>query len=196
MIYLYVTVIIPDQQNEIMKVVLLLQNTTAPLVFQTFSQRLQEERPLVRDEDVGDHFCCMFIPFVPSQKSVFVGHHIKSGLWMPPGGHIDIGETPEQTVLREIQEELHFKPNTIPTPYALTYVDITNRPDCTRHYDIWYLMECREEVAFDYEKREFHEAGWYSIGEAVQKSSRSMFTAVLQKLSLGVPRVMKGVSQA
>ena len=56
-----------------------------------FLSRLEEERP-TRDENEQTHFCVYFLPFNPETKQVFIGDHRKSGLWLVPGGHIDMEE--------------------------------------------------------------------------------------------------------
>src|SRR5258708_633265 len=60
---------------------------------------------LTRDENLEDHFCVYFAGFSSSDKTVFIGHHKKSDLWLFNGGHIDKGETPTDALLREISEE-------------------------------------------------------------------------------------------
>lgn len=39
---------------------------------------------------------------------VLLIHHRKSNLWLPPGGHIDENEVPNDALLREIKEELNL----------------------------------------------------------------------------------------
>ncbi len=173
---------IMNQRESVRTIVEQLHGVTDELVVEAFRERLKRDGPLLREEGVSDHFCSMFVPYVVTTQSVFVGHHKKSGLWMPPGGHIDIGEAPIEAARREITEELRIHEPQQLSPLALTYVDITNRPDCTRHYDIWFRMTCADETPFDYERNEFYEAGWYPIEQAMRKSSRSMFTRVLMQL--------------
>ena len=38
-------------------------------------------------------------------RGVFLHRHPKIGLWLPPGGHVEINEDPVEAVLREIKEE-------------------------------------------------------------------------------------------
>ena len=44
--------------------------------------------------------------YIFSKNKVLLVHHSKLDLWLPPGGHIDKDETPDDALLREIKEEL------------------------------------------------------------------------------------------
>ena len=43
--------------------------------------------------------------FVVHDAHVLLHPHAKSGLWLPPGGHIDAPELPDEAAVREVQEE-------------------------------------------------------------------------------------------
>ena len=45
------------------------------------------------------------VAYIVKDKKVLLIKHKKIGLWLPPGGHIDENETPEQAAIREIKEE-------------------------------------------------------------------------------------------
>ncbi len=42
---------------------------------------------------------------IDSRKRTLLIHHKRLGRWMPPGGHVDENETPEETARRECKEE-------------------------------------------------------------------------------------------
>lgn len=44
--------------------------------------------------------------FIISDNKILLIHHKKLNLWIPPGGHIEASETPDEALKREIQEEL------------------------------------------------------------------------------------------
>ena len=44
--------------------------------------------------------------YVFHEDKVLLIHHKKLGLWLPVGGHINENETPDEALLREIEEEI------------------------------------------------------------------------------------------
>ncbi len=153
-------------------------------VLALFLNRLNGDNRLVRDEGVTSHFCTFFTPVSLSDRKIFLGHHKKSDSWISPGGHLDKDETPVQTVIRETGEELSYTiQNEKIELFGLTYFPITNRPQCTDHFDLWFLIFFNSTVPFVYEKREFYDAGWFTIKEALVKKSLPEFTNELRQLS-------------
>lgn len=43
--------------------------------------------------------------FVVHQQKVLLHPHAKVGIWLPPGGHIDAPELPDEAAIREVWEE-------------------------------------------------------------------------------------------
>lgn len=126
------------------------------------------EGSLVRDENIHSHFCAYFVPYNPANKTILVGDHKKSGLWLMPGGHIDQGELLLETINREIEEELGVKNffTEKPESFLLSITNITHdtRP-CKRHFDVWHLVET-DGSDFNIDYTEYHEVRWLTIPEA------------------------------
>ncbi|WP_119066782.1 NUDIX hydrolase [Rubrobacter indicoceani] len=51
----------------------------------------------------GRHFTVAV--FVVHEGKVLLHHHRKLGMWLPPGGHIEENELPDDAALREVYEE-------------------------------------------------------------------------------------------
>jgi 8-oxo-dGTP pyrophosphatase MutT (NUDIX family) len=115
-------------------------------ILKQFYARLKNPK-ILRSQNTPDHFCVFFLPlaaealsegrpFDQKTQSVYLGHHIKAGDWIPPGGHIEENESPLDALKREMTEELKFKL----TNEKIELFDITvkpiNRTDCQKHWDL------------------------------------------------------------
>lgn len=54
-------------------------------------------------ERTGRHFTVA--AFVVWERKVLLHHHRKLGMWLPPGGHIERDELPDDAAVREVLEE-------------------------------------------------------------------------------------------
>lgn len=154
-------------------------------IYQAFMTRLTDGRPLTRDEGVNDHICSFFLPVNKESRSLFIGHHIKADDWIPPGGHIDLDETPVEAVIREYQEELqHTTDKEHIQLFDITIKDIHNpKFACTRHYDYWYLV-FTDKVSYKYDKKEFYDAGWFPFEDAKTKTQLEIYRNTISKMSV------------
>src|SRR5512142_3303876 len=64
---------------------------------------------LLRANNIPHHACAFFLPVHTASQSIYLVHHIKAQDGIPPGGHIEPGETPTETVRREYKEELSWQ---------------------------------------------------------------------------------------
>ncbi len=140
-------------------------------ISERFLERAKEGN-LTQDENPQTHFCVYFAAFDPLLKEVFMGHHIKSGLWLFNGGHINKGESLKRAVEREIDEEWGMTHIKIPkTPSLLTITNIDNLPKqlCIRHYEVWFFVNVGKNTFHPDKKRlakEFYETRWLTLKEA------------------------------
>lgn len=134
-------------------------------------QQLEKTAGYTRDENPSEHFCVFFVPIVPSKRLVYIGHHIKANGWMPPGGHMDPGESPSKTLRREFEEELQHKLTFEVTElFNFTVVDVSDAGrECKKHLDFWYLVHLATPEDFIFDPGEFHDAGWVTYEEAIEK---------------------------
>ena len=155
-----------------------------PDIVKAYRHRLKEGL-FSRDDNKQSHFCVYFAAYDPKAEKVYLGHHKKSGFWLFTGGHIDRGETPTETVIREIWEEWgqRISSGAVGKPVLLTITEIIDNPRvlCKRHFDIWYLfgVELKKfKVDFDKLAKEFYQNRWVSLAAAqklvVDDSTRQM----------------------
>ena len=99
----------------------------------------------VRPRTPSPHLVAYFLPHDDLDGSVLLIDHIKAGLWLPPGGHVEPGEHPAETVRREMTEELGvpavFLPQLGERPLFLTVTDTVGMLE-QRHTDVslWFVL--------------------------------------------------------
>lgn len=148
-----------------------------------FRERINLGAPFTKPQDPESHFCVLFIPYAISSRKVYIVDHIKAGIWSPPGGHIDAGESPLDAVKREFNEELGFKLSD--EKINLFEANVTKcipTGICRKHYDLFYIVYMRNQEVFKFEEREFNSAGWFSLSEAIEKITYPDFNAIMVKL--------------
>lgn len=143
-----------------------------PDIKQKFLDRIQEKK-LTRTEHPTSHLCVYFAAYDPRAHLVFIGHHKKSGLWLFNGGHMDPGESPRETVIREAHEEwgLTLKPSSVPNPQLVTLTKIEHPETqiCQWHYDLWHFLPFDSNSFHPYDealRTEFFSYGWKTHKEA------------------------------
>ncbi len=137
-----------------------------------FKNRVKEGELTIQESPL-DHVCAYFAAYDDKNKSLFIGHHKKSGLWLFNGGHIDGDETIGETIRREIKEEWGIDPGVfeINQPALLTITEINNpiKQTCKRHYDFWHFIKVdMNDFKPDDNKilEEFHEVSWLDAKRA------------------------------
>lgn len=148
-------------------------------------KRLGNNPNVIKKFSLNDHYCAFFMPIHKQSKSIYLVHHIKANDWIPPGGHIDENEFPIDTVKREFYEELGKRLTKEEIAlFDLSYKKGINDPKgfCKIHYDLWYTVFVDKKDDYTFLKKEFYDAGWFPINEAIQKCKFYRYNAILRKL--------------
>ena len=110
--------------------------------------------------------------FIVHGGKVLLVHHRKLGRWLPVGGHIEIGENPEEAALREAEEESGLRielvgarpPREFPGTTILTaptYLDVHDITGDHRHIGLIYFARAatnRVRLA----EAEHHDIRWFT----------------------------------
>ena len=103
-------------------------------------------------------------------------YHKKLKMWLPPGGHIDEGELPEEAALREIKEETGLDAEILSPKRSrdhhdkgVEYLHLPNHmqlediPDHPQHIDLIYF--CRAKDGRAALSSEHDEMRWFTAAE-------------------------------
>jgi 8-oxo-dGTP pyrophosphatase MutT (NUDIX family) len=124
-------------------------------------------RPATPDK----HLCVYFALFDDVRRSVLLVDHVKAGLWLFPGGHVDDGEDPRTTVLREAAEELQingeFHPRFGNEPLFLT---VTKTRGEHSHMDVsfWFVLAADQDMRIEADPREADQVRWFVLDDPAE----------------------------
>lgn len=153
---------------------------------QEFKELKNSQSSHTKSEGNPRHYCSFFLPFDQTSGKIYLGHHIKADDWIPPGGHIEPGETPSDAAVREMKEELGVNiTKDMLTPFNLSVKEI-NQPErgCMSHYDVWHLVDIKVQE-FNYLKSEYHDAGWFTVKDGLKKIRKNPdFAAIVATLPM------------
>ncbi|MCG3218490.1 MAG: NUDIX domain-containing protein [Candidatus Heimdallarchaeota archaeon] len=62
--------------------------------------------------------------YIVKDSKVLLIHHRKLNMWLPPGGHIDPNELPDDTVLREVLEETGLEVSIVSDQDSYPFSDV------------------------------------------------------------------------
>lgn len=148
-------------------------------ILQKFLMRISSKKPLTKTQNKDDHFGSFLLPLNRKDRKIYMGHHIKANIWLPPGGHIEENESPEQAMRREFQEELGV--NLVHEETELFNLSITFYQNHW-HYDFWFLIYT-DLLDFKFDRREFLEAKWINIDEIPKYMDVIEYTPVIEQLT-------------
>ena len=96
---------------------------------------------------------------------ILLGDHIKSGLWLPSGGHVERGEHPKETARREALEELSLTADFIDD--APLFITATVTKGAGPHTDIslWFALYGRRNEDIEFDRGEYHRVAWFPFAD-------------------------------
>jgi len=127
--------------------------------------------------DSGVEFCRLEKPATPNKHliSYFVivdfpymllVDHVNAQLWLPTGGHVEPGEHPRETVIREAAEELSLKSKFLQDkPIFLTCTETVGLTYGHTDVSLWYLLHGNRAENYIYDHSEFNSIRWFHVNE-------------------------------
>ena len=123
------------------------------------------------------------------QRRVLLVDHRKAGLWLPPGGHVEPGEHPRDTALREAIEELGIEAEFL-SPDPLFVSSATTVGATHRHVDVslWYAFRAEATMPFAFDGSEFERVRWFAFDALPPDRTDPHLQRFVQKLQQSIAR--------
>ncbi|WP_283204920.1 NUDIX domain-containing protein [Chitinivorax sp. B] len=130
-------------------------------------------------------------------RRILLVHHRKLGVWLYPGGHVELHETPDQAVVREVLEETGIRTrilgwrdvalgdavtdvHVLHTPYRVLCEYINDPADPHYHLDLIYLCAALDEDCII--NAEVHAADFFDEHGALELHLFPSFRTLLHRV--------------
>lgn len=129
------------------------------------------------------HLVSYFVPYDKQKEKIFLVHHKKANLWLPPGGHVDVDEHPKDAASREMEEELFTKADFLmDDPLFLTVTKTVNNSLSHTDVSLWFVVKGNSLQDYRFDTGEFYDAAWFKINELPKTQMEPHLKRFLGKL--------------
>ncbi|MBU2670928.1 NUDIX hydrolase [Actinoplanes bogorensis] len=119
----------------------------------------------VKPASPAQHLVSYVVP-VATDGRILLVDHVNAGLWLPPGGHVEVDEDPALTARREIEEELGLGDEGLsPSPVFLTVTRTVGQDHGHTDVSLWYVLARTGDEELRPDAGEFRAVRWWSRAE-------------------------------
>lgn len=138
---------------------------------------------IAKPADPDTHLVSYFVLVDLATNSILLTDHRKSGLWLPPGGHVELDEHPRDAVCREAQEELGVDADFLFQDPLLLTATLTVGASPHTDVSLWYVLrgDSTRDLVFD--REEFNQIRWFKMEEIPYELSDPHMRRFVDKLS-------------
>ncbi|WP_101924985.1 NUDIX domain-containing protein [Luteimonas rhizosphaerae] len=117
------------------------------------------EKPAIPPKHLVSYFALICDGFI------LLVDHRNAGRWLPTGGHVEPGEDPRATVVRELKEELgiDLARDHVHAPCMVTVTETVGATSGHTDVSLWYAITGDRHAPIEFDPVEFHDARWFSF---------------------------------
>jgi 8-oxo-dGTP diphosphatase len=124
-----------------------------------------------------------YFAVVDADRILLVDHK-NARLWLPPGGHVEVGEHPRSTVVRECEEELGFRAtHAVDAPLMVTCTTTVGLTAGHTDVSLWYVVRARCSEALKFDATEFDAVRWFRFSDIPFERSDPHLRRFIHKLN-------------
>jgi 8-oxo-dGTP pyrophosphatase MutT (NUDIX family) len=123
------------------------------------------------------HLVAYFVVLDERRGRMLLVAHRKAGLWLPTGGHVEPGEHPWTTVVRECDEELRIPAVAARVAGELPFfLTVTRTRGQDEHTDVslWYVLSADTGSVTSYDEEEFTAIRWLTPEQVLAEPPSSL----------------------
>ncbi len=148
-------------------------------------------------------YCLVATAYVVRDGKTLLLKHKKLGMWLPPGGHVEPDETPDEGVRREVREETGLEIDFVvpPRPPVMSNdrveslhepqrVQVEAIPGHNHHIDLVYFaaarpgsVEVRNHESDEMRWHDAEELGGAHLNDEIRESGRDAIRFVTERLA-------------
>ena len=122
---------------------------------------------------------------VVDDDHILLVDHKNAQLWLPAGGHVEPGEHPRTTVLRELKEELGLTAaHAIAAPLMVTCTVTVGLTAGHTDVSLWYVVHANRSEAIEFDVGEFVAIRWFPLSNVPLSRSEPHLGRFIHKLRL------------
>ena len=124
-----------------------------------------------------------YFPVVDDQHVLLVDHK-NARLWLPTGGHVEEGEDPRVTVVRELKEELGLtvQLSELGNPLMVTVTQTVGLTSGHTDVSLWYPVTRSRLEPIEFDESEFNQVRWFHFSEVPHNRTDPNLEHFLAKL--------------
>ena len=128
---------------------------------------------------------------VVDEGNVLLVDHKNAKLWLPTGGHVELGEDPRVTVVRELQEELGLTISAeyVGSPLMVTVTETVGLTAGHTDVSLWYVIQGDQSATLGFDREEFNDVRWFPFGELPIGRCEPNLPRFLSKISRSSKRI-------
>ena len=116
-----------------------------------------------------------YFPLVDGEHVLLVDHK-NAQRWLPTGGHVEPGEDPRTTAVRELKEELGLiaEESEFQAPLMVSVTETVGLTSGHTDVSLWYPVRRSRSTVINFDPEEFHSVKWFHAKELPENTDPNL----------------------